>query len=62
MQKKISLRFKVTYNTDKLFARASRLVVFLAFVPLESINDAFEAISYYIAEKYQQLLHVIPES
>jgi len=59
VQKKISLRCKVKYNTDKLFARASRLVVFLAFVPLESIDDAFEAISYYIAEKYPQLLYVI---
>ena len=35
--------FKVKYRTDKAFALASRLVVFLAFVPLEHIEPAFEA-------------------
>ena len=42
-QKRISKSFRKLYRTDKAFARTSRLVAFLAFVPLDSIEDAFEA-------------------
>jgi len=59
VQKRISLHFKVRYAKDKDFARASRLVVFLAFVPLDRVEDAFEALSYYIAEKYPELMVVV---
>ena len=34
-QKRIQKKFKSRYETDKGFARACRLVVFLAFVPVE---------------------------
>ena len=44
------------YRTDKSFALASRLVVFLAFVPLEHIESAFEALSMHIAGTYPELM------
>ena len=59
VQKKIQKSFKIKYFTDKLFARAARLVVFLAFVPLTSIEDAFEDISYYMALNYPQLMGIV---
>ena len=54
-QKRISKSFRKLYRTDKAFARASRLVAFLAFVPLDSIEDAFEASSIHIAGLYPEL-------
>ena len=59
VQKRIFKKFKVQYKIDKAFARASRLVVFLAFVPFDSIEDAFEALSVYIAGTYPELMHVV---
>ena len=38
VQRRIQRSFKVKYRTDKAFALASRLVVFLAFVPLSILN------------------------
>ena len=32
-------KFKVKYVADKYFARAARLVVFMAFVPICDIDD-----------------------
>ena len=37
VQKNISKKFKVLYYSDKKFARAARLVVFLAFVPVADV-------------------------
>ena len=59
VQKHIFKRFKIQYYTDKDFARASRLVVFLAFIPLDRIEDAFEEISLYIAGNYPVLMYVV---
>ena len=59
VQKRIFKKFKVQYKVDKVFARASRLVVFLAFVPLESIEAAFEALSVYVISIYPALLDVL---
>jgi len=50
---------KVQYRSDKEFARASRLVAFLAFVPLSIIDDAFEALSIRIASTYPLLMDVV---
>ena len=47
------------YRTDKSFALASRLVVFLAFVPLEHIESAFEALSMHIAGTYPELMAIV---
>ena len=41
------------------FARASRLVVFLAFVPLDSIESAFEALSVHIGSTYPELMKIV---
>ena len=49
VQRRIQKSFKVKYRTDKAFALASRLVVFLAFVPHEHIESAFEALSVHVA-------------
>ena len=38
VQKNIQKQFKKFYFSDKLFARASRLVVFLAFVPVTDVT------------------------
>lgn len=59
VQKRINKNFKVRYRKDKAFARASRLVAFLAFVPLNCIEDAFEALSVHIAGTYPELLAVV---
>ena len=59
VQKRIFRKFKVQYRTDKSFARASRLVAFLAFVPLQSIDDAFEALSVHISSSYPALMDVV---
>ena len=47
------------YRTDKAFSRASRLVAFLAFVPLSSIENAFEALSVHVAGTFPELLAVV---
>ena len=52
VQKRIFKKFKVQYYADKDFARASRLVVFLAFVPICKADDAFEELCIYIASTY----------
>ena len=49
-QKKIQEKFKVYYYSDVYFARASRLVVFLAFVPIADIDEAFYEVTYYYYE------------
>ena len=59
VQKRIHKKFKAIYNTDKGFARASRLIVFLAFVPVDSVPDAFEEIGMYIANFYPTLLDIL---
>jgi hypothetical protein len=38
---------------------ASRLVVFLAFVPLEHIESAFEALSVHVAGTYPELMAIV---
>ena len=45
VQRRIQKSFKVKYRTDKDFALASRLVVFLALFPPEHTKTAFEALS-----------------
>ena len=59
VQRRIQKSFKVKYRTDKSFALASRLVVFLAFVPLEHIESAFEALSMHIAGTYPELMAIV---
>ena len=59
IQRRIQKSFKVLYRKDKAFARASRLVAFLAFVPLEHIESAFEALSMHIAGIYPQLMQIV---
>ena len=59
VQKRINKSVKVRYRTDKAFARASRLVAFLAFVPSSSIEDAFEASSVHVAGTFPELLAVV---
>ena len=59
VQKYIFKKFKILYYSNKDFARASRLVVFLSFVPKDSIDAAFEALELYIAEKYPVLQYVV---
>ena len=44
-----------TYN----LALASRLVVFLAFVPLEHIESAFEDLSVHVAGTYPELMAIV---
>ena len=51
LQKRISKNFKKEYRTDKAFAKSARLVVFLAFVPEEKVDDAFYEVSYHIVSK-----------
>ena len=46
VQKNIFKKFKMQYKADRKFARASRLVVFLAFVPIDFIDDAFNTTTY----------------
>ena len=58
VQKRIQKSFKVKYRTDKAFARASRLVVFLAFVPIAYVESAFEALSIHISSTYPELMVV----
>ena len=48
VQKHIQKQFKQLYFSDKLFARAARLVVFLAFVPVADVEEDFYEITYYI--------------
>ena len=43
---------------DKMFARAARLVVFLAFVPVADVKEMFYEITYYIQANYPQLMAV----
>ena len=57
VQKRIFKKFKVQYYADKDFARASRLVVFLAFVPICIVDDAFEELCIYIASTYPVLTY-----
>ena len=61
VQKNIQKQFKKF--ADKLFARASRLVVFLAFVPVadveEAFYEAFYKITYYIQTSYPKLMVVV---
>ena len=52
VQRRIQKSFKVKYRTDKDFALASRLVVFLAFVPPEHTETAFKALSIHVCTSY----------
>ena len=56
VQKNISKKFKVLYYSDKKFAIAARLVVFLAFVPVADVEEAFYQITYCIQANYPQLM------
>ena len=47
------------YFADKLFARASRLVVFLAFVPVTDVEVVFYEITYYIQTNYPKLMCIV---
>ena len=52
----IQKSFKVKYRTDKSFALASRLVVFLAIVPLEQVNQPKPSVQeYFRAIRDQQV-------
>ena len=42
-----------------MFARASRLVVFLAFVPVADVEEVFYEITYYIQTSYPKLMFVV---
>ena len=59
VQKQIQKSFKAIYRSDKKFARASRLVVFLAFIPLPYIEDAFYELTYHIQSTYPQLMLIV---
>ena len=52
-------KFKVQYFPDKIFARAARLPVFLAFVPVSDIEEVFYEMTYYIQSNYPQLMAVV---
>ena len=45
--------------SNKLFARASRLVVFLAFVPVTDFEVVFYEITYYIQTNYPKLMCIV---
>ena len=59
VQRRIQKSFKVKYRTDKDFALASRLVVFLAFVPPEHTETAFEALSIHVCTSYPELMQIV---
>ena len=59
VQKNIQKKFKKIYFADKLFARASRLVVFLAFVPVTDVEVVFYEITYYIQTNYPKLMCIV---
>ena len=52
-------KFKVRYFKDKIFARAARLVAFLAFVPVADVEEAFFEITFYIQSNYPELMVVV---
>ena len=52
VQRCIQKSFKVKYRTDKDFALGSPLLVFLAFVPHEHTETAFEALSIHDTRLY----------
>ena len=41
------------------FARAARLVVFFAFVPIADVEDVFYEVTYHIQSNYPQLMVVV---
>ena len=47
------------FFSDELFARASRLVVFLAFVPVADVEEVFYAITNYIQTNYPRLMSIV---
>ena len=57
VQKNIQKQFKKF--ADKLFARATRLVVFLVFVPVADVEEALYEITYYIQTSYPKLMVVV---
>ena len=59
VQKRIQEKFKVKYVADKYFARAARLVVFMAFVPICDIEDIFYELTYYIQSTYPMLMTIV---
>ncbi|KAL5264936.1 hypothetical protein ACHWQZ_G005882 [Mnemiopsis leidyi] len=59
VQKNINKRFKVQYFSDKVFGRAARLPVFLAFIPVSDIEEVFYEITFYIQSNYPQLMVVV---
>ena len=58
LQKQISKKHRKRYRTDKDFATASRIMLMLCFVPLERLEEAIDAIIYYLSENFQCLLYV----
>ena len=59
VQRKIQENFKKRYFMDKSFARSSRLVAFLAFVPLDEVEDAFYSVTFYIQMNSPELMVVL---
>ena len=59
LKRRMQKSFKVKYRTDKDFTLASRLVVFLAFVPPEHIETAFEALSIHVCTSYPELMQIV---
>ena len=59
VQRCIQKSFKVKYRTDTDFALASRLVVFLAFVPPEHTETAFAVLSKHVCTSYPEVMHVV---
>ena len=56
VQRNIHKKFIIQYFKDKIFARAARLPVFLAFVPVADVEEAFYEITFYIQSNYPQLM------
>ena len=49
VQKNIQKQSIKLYFADKLFARASRLAVLIAFVPVADVEEFFYEITYFIS-------------
>ena len=58
VQKHIQETFKVKYRENSEFARAARLVIMLAFVPLNRLEDAIEAIMLHLQSNYPELMSI----
>ena len=59
IQRKVFETFKKRYFVEKDFARASRLVAFLAFVPIEHVEETFVDVTVYISANFPRLMVVL---